>query len=207
MTNTKTGNNPVCTDHLQNGYNLNIHYLDQLEQACLEMQEKIRRTGVRDFNVWLWLEKQFRDHYSSHHINGRKPPKAITIQQWCRNDSISVSSKMGTEDFRLICQFINNHIPIISYYEYSISYFSKEIAREVIEDIKALNSHILNLAKENGDLADEFNKDIMDDILTGEEAERIKKKAQNLIDSARQIINACDNKSLLNTPAKESKAN
>lgn len=147
----------------------NYGYLNVAFQSCKEFQEKIRRNGARSFNVWLFLEQEFRKHYLSNGLH-RKPPKAVTIEQWFNDNHLS-GSKMGTEDLKLICKFINNADPIIAFYEETVKEFYGT-SSDIISDTTTLTQMVLKLGKMQGDLFDEYESSIEDGI-NNEEAARI----------------------------------
>lgn len=159
-------------------------YLDVAFQSCKDFQEKIRRNGARSFNVWLFLEQEFRKHYLTNGLH-RKPPKAVTIEQWFNDNHLS-GSKMGTEDLKLICRFINNADPIIAFYEETIKEFFPQ-STEIITDTATLNSLVLKLGVLQGNLFDEFS-DAVPDGITAEEAARITAAAMAIEGHLKKII-------------------
>jgi hypothetical protein len=165
-------------------------YLDVAFQSCKDFQEKIRRNGARSFNVWLFLEQEFRKYYLSSSIN-RKPPKAVTIEQWFNDNHLS-GSKMGTEDLKLICKFINNSDPIVAFYEETIKDFFPN-SKEIITDTATLNSLVLKLGALQGLLFDEFNNAIPNGINT-EEAARITASTEAITHQCEKIISKCNYK-------------
>ena len=158
---------------IQNAHELKdkLSYLDISEQCILDFQSKIRGQGYRTFNVWKYLENEFFKYFVEHKIDYRKPPKAVTINQWFRNDNLT-TSKLGTQDLLLICKFIDSHIPLASYYDECIHDLIPN-GKEVVEDLSGLNSVVLNMAKRYGDLAEEYDRSSIDKIIDAEEAARL----------------------------------
>lgn len=158
--------NTSSTKHLPD---VDYSYLDIAYQSCKDFQERIRRQGAKSFNLWLFLEQEFRKHHIAENLN-RKPPKAVTIEQWFAKNHLS-GSKMGTEDLKLICKFINNADPIIAFYEETVKEFYGA-SSDIITDTTTLTQMILRLGKMQGDLFDEYENSLEDGI-SSEEAARI----------------------------------
>lgn len=158
--------NTSSTKHLPD---VDYDYLDIAYQSCKEFQERIRKAGDRSFNIWLYLEDQFKRHHLKENLH-RKPPKAVTIEQWFAKNHLS-GSKMGTEDLKLICRFVNNSDAIIAFYEETIKEFFPQ-STDIINDTSALNKIVLKLGSLQGQLFDEYSEAEQDGI-TSEEAARI----------------------------------
>lgn len=160
------------------------NYLDIAQQCCLSFQETIRRRGVRSFNVYLFLEQEFFKYYSANSIN-RKPPKAVTIEQWFNGNHLS-GSKMGTEDLKLICSFIDNIDPVIAYYEEVV----KELlpnSISIISETTTLTSLILRLSKLQGELSGDYEDAIRDGKITDTEAAMIIASADAVTKQAEKV--------------------
>lgn len=160
-------------------------YLEVAYQSCKIFQERIRKIGDRSFNVWLFLEQQFRKHHIANNLH-RKPPKAVTIEQWFNGNHLS-GSKMGTEDLKLICRFINNPDPMIAYYEGALKEFFPQ-SNEIITDTANLNSLIIKLGVLQGNLFNEYDRAIPDGVIDAEEALRIKAAGNEIIKQCNSII-------------------
>jgi hypothetical protein len=114
-------------------------YLRVAWQSIKDFEEDIRVSSSKYFNVLLFLEQEFSKHYVSHKIN-RKPPKAVTIEQWFNGNHIS-GSKMGTEDLKLICKFIKNPEPMIAYYQEAMDYLTipkEEVTSKSLDENKKI---------------------------------------------------------------------
>lgn len=162
-------------------------YLNVAFQCCKDFEERIRRQGAKSFNVFLFLEQEFRKHFVSENLN-RKPPKAVTIEQWFNSNHLS-GSKMGTEDLKLICRFINNSDAIVAFYEETIKDFFPN-SKEIITDTATLNSLVLKLGALQGSLFDEFNNAIPNGI-SNEEAARITASTEAIKYQCEKIISKC----------------
>lgn len=158
--------NTSSTKHLPD---VDYDYLDIAYQSCKDFQERIRKAGDRTFNIWLYLEDQFKRHHLKENLH-RKPPKAVTIEQWFAKNHLS-GSKMGTEDLKLICKFINNADPTIAFYEETVKEFYGA-SSDIISDTTTLTQMILRLGKMQGDLFDEYESSLEDGI-SSDEAARI----------------------------------
>ena len=177
----RTVNNNSSIDSLRE---IHFNYLDVAYQSCKDFQERIRRNGVKNFNIWIFLEQQFKKHHISNNLN-RKPPKAVTIEQWFSHNHLS-GSKMGTEDLKMICKFINNSDPIVAFYEETIKEFFPQ-STEIIENTAALNSLVFKLGELQGNLFGEFS-DAVPDGITSEEAARITEAAEAIEQQCKKIV-------------------
>lgn len=178
------GKHLVTFDHLRNISEQ--PYLKVAEQCCLNFQEGIRRNGLKSFNVYIFLEDEFRKTYIKKNIEHRKPPKASTISQWFSDDPIS-GTKLGTEDLIMICKIINDPTPLLAFYENSIKDF--KLSKTLIEvNLKNLNSLMLRLPSKGADLLSEYDSDMADGLIDTDEANRIIAAAKKVIDHLNKII-------------------
>ncbi len=121
--------------NLENVCKQSVNYLDLAEESCLRFQTEIRKHGIKTFNVWKYLESEFKKAYIKEGIENRQPPKASTISQWFDPDPIN-GTKMGTEDLRLICKMVNDPTPIMAYYEQALIPFEEESPESLLFDLK-----------------------------------------------------------------------
>ncbi len=151
----------------QSGY-LNICY-----NACIDFQGKIRRSGIKSFSVWKYLEDCFKENWRSTY---RKPPRANTILHWFEDDPVT-GMKMGAEDLALICLYVNDHSPLVAYYEEMLARF-ENLKLEPSIDHKTkieIKDSALELANSSGNLCGEIKSALADGKFLPNEKRDVKK--------------------------------
>ncbi len=161
-------------------------YLTIAYNACVDFQGKIRRSGIKSFSVWDYLEKCFKENWKSKY---RKPPRANTILHWFEDDPIT-GMKMGAEDLAQICLFINDYTPLIAYHEEMLSRFDNIKSENKIDSKEKLQikDSALTLAESVGDLCGEIKNALEDGKLSAHEKQSIKKLSKMLEDANKKII-------------------
>jgi len=171
--------------HLNSALEQESHYLTITEMSVLRFQQEVQSRGVKSFNVWLYLEKEFEKEYMKNY-SYRKPPKASTISQWFDDDSRN-GAKMGTDDLMLICHFISDPSGLVAYHEQSMKFFepTKEM---ILENLKSIGNRIISLQKGQGALAAEYLKDISNDgVIDQKEGLRLITIIDKLLSDGKQL--------------------
>lgn len=135
-------------------------YLEICYNSCIEFQSKIRRSGIKSFSVWAYLEDCFKENWKSKY---RKPPRANTILHWFEDDPIT-GMKMGAEDFAQICQFVDDYSPLIAYHEEMIARFENVNNDQPVDSKKKIEikDSALELADNAGSLCGEIKSALSD---------------------------------------------
>ena len=171
--------------HLNSALEQESHYLTITEMSVLRFQQEVQSRGVKSFNVWLYLEKEFEKEYMKNY-SYRKPPKASTISQWFDDDSRN-GAKMGTDDLMLICHFISDPSGLVAYNEQAMQFFepTKEM---ILENLKSIGNRIISLQKGQGALAAEYLKDISNDgVIDQKEGLRLITIIDKLLSDGKQL--------------------
>lgn len=135
-------------------------YLTCAYNSCIDFQQKIRRSGVKTFSVWKYLEECFANNWKSRF---RKPPRANTILHWFETDPVT-GMKMGADDLADICLYVNDYTPLIMYHEEKISRFENVSIEPSINDKQKIEikDSALELADHVGDLCGEVKSALQD---------------------------------------------
>ena len=160
-------------------------YLTIAYNACIDFQGKIRRSGIKSFSVWDYLEKCFKENWKS---KFRKPPRANTILHWFEDDPVT-GMKMGAEDLAQICLFVNDHTPLIAYHEEMIKRFENikvDPSMNIKEKVDIKDS-ALELADSSGDLCGEIKSALADGKFMPHEKRDVKKAIKLLKERVTKI--------------------
>lgn len=135
-------------------------YLTCAYNACIDFQQKIRRSGIKTFSVWKYLEEAFANNWKSTY---RKPPRANTILHWFETDPVT-GMKMGADDLADICLYVNDYTPLIMYHEEKLARFENlniEPSINKKQNIE-IKDNALELADHAGDLCGEVKSALAD---------------------------------------------
>ena len=174
---------PYINNHLeqqqQSGY-LTIAY-----NACIDFQGKIRRSGIKSFSVWDYLEKCFKENWKS---KFRKPPRANTILHWFEDDPVT-GMKMGAEDLAQICLFVDDPSPLIAYHEEMIKRFENIRSEPAVNSKEKVDikDSALELADSAGDLCGEIKSALVDGRWAPHEKRDVKKAIKLLKERVTKI--------------------
>jgi len=148
--------------HIINNLSVNQQqssYLEVAFNACIEFQTRVRREGLKTFNVWIFLQNEFKKNWK---LEFKKPPKASTIMHWFQQDPVT-GMKMGADDLADICYFINDYSPLIAYHEEKISRFENVENKRIPDNSKLeIKDSALELADNAGNLCGEIKSALAD---------------------------------------------
>lgn len=172
---------PTCTSD----------YRKLLRESFERFENKIRETGLRTFNIYLWLESEYKKEIISNSTN-RKPPTARTIKDWLLDDPVS-TAKLGADDLIFLCVKVKDPVALMAYFDSAMSRFNirKEI---VLDDTHSLTRRLHVTSILIGKLYEEYDRDNEDGNIDKAEAGRILGLIDILADHLSQIRKTLETK-------------